>query len=110
VIAQTCEKSNPNYDLLQENLAILKFACDAKGCQLDILEMDVIPYATAANGTVCAVPYTNAYVVNGVSLHPKLIQSWTTGAFQSCNRPFRDARFPPAAANGRLWAAAVSVA
>jgi agmatine deiminase len=72
VIAQTCEKSNPNYDLLQENLNILKTERDAKGRQLDILEMDIIPYTTASNGTVCAVPYTNAYVVNGGIIAPEV--------------------------------------
>ncbi len=72
VIAQTCEKSDPNYDLLQENLSTLKTARDAKGRQLDILEMDVIPYATGPDGTVCAIPYTNAYVVNGGIIAPEV--------------------------------------
>ena len=72
VIAQTCEKSNPNYDLLQENLQILKTERDAKGRQLDILELDVIPYATAPNGKVCAIPYINAYVLNGGIIAPEV--------------------------------------
>ncbi|MDG2341268.1 MAG: agmatine deiminase family protein [Paracoccaceae bacterium] len=72
VIAQTCDKSNPNFDLLQENLDILKSARDAKGRQLDILELDVIPYATGPDGSVCAIPYTNAYVVNGGLIAPEV--------------------------------------
>jgi len=66
------DKSNPNYDLLQENLTRLKQARDAKGRQLDIIEMDVLPYSVAPNGQRCAIPYTNAYVVNGGIITPEV--------------------------------------
>lgn len=66
------DKSNPNFDLLQENLTRLKQARDAKGQQLDIIEMDVLPYNVAPNGQRCAIPYTNAYVVNGGIITPEV--------------------------------------
>ncbi len=66
------EKSNPNYDLLQENLEILKAERDAKGRQLEIIEMDVLPYSTAIPGKRLAIPYTNAYVINGAIVAPEV--------------------------------------
>ncbi|MFK7868902.1 MAG: agmatine deiminase family protein [Roseobacter sp.] len=72
VLAQVADRANPNYDLLQENLEILKTARDAKGRQLDIIEMDVMPYSTALPGHRLAMPYTNAYVINGAVVAPEV--------------------------------------
>lgn len=72
VLVQLADKSNPNYDLLHENLAILKSARDAKGRQLDIIEMDVLPYSTALPGHRLAIPYTNAYVINDAVITPEV--------------------------------------
>lgn len=73
VLAQTVrDPSNPNYDLLQENLRRLTKARDAKGRQLDIVEMDVLPYQTANDGRPLVIPYTNAYVLNGAIIAPQV--------------------------------------
>jgi agmatine deiminase len=72
VLVQLADKSNPNYDLLQENLEILKMERDAKGRQLDIIEMDVLPYSTEVSGHRLAIPYTNAYVINGAVIAPEV--------------------------------------
>jgi len=72
VLAQVCDRSNPNYDLLQENLEILKTTRDAKGRQLDIIGMDVLPYSTELPGKRLAIPYTNAYVINGAVIAPEV--------------------------------------
>lgn len=73
VLAQVVQdKSNPNYDLLKENLEILKSARDAKGRQLDIIEVDVLPYSTEVPGKRLAIPYTNAYVINGAVVAPEV--------------------------------------
>jgi len=73
VLAQTVsDRSNPNYDLLQENLRRLKSARDAKGRQLDIVEMNVLPYLPELNGKAAVAPYVNAYVVNGGIIAPEV--------------------------------------
>ncbi|ODA66804.1 Agmatine deiminase [Methyloligella halotolerans] len=72
VLVQTMpDKANPNYELLKENLEILKTARDALGRQLDIIEMDVLPYATVRDKRM-AIPYTNAYVLNGAMVAPEV--------------------------------------
>lgn len=71
VLAQTVrDRSNPNYESLQENLRRLKSARDAKGRQLDVIEMDVLPYLLPMNDKCLVAPYTNAYVVNGGIVAP----------------------------------------
>ena len=45
VLAQTVsDRSNPNFELLQDNIDRLSRARDAQGRQLDIIEMPVLPY------------------------------------------------------------------
>jgi agmatine deiminase len=71
VIAQTVrDESNPNFALLQDDLQRLRSATDARGRQLEIIEMDVLPYQEAPDGKRYVVPYTNAYVVNGAVIAP----------------------------------------
>ncbi len=73
VLAQTVsDQNNPNYELLQENLKRLKSARDAKGRQLDVIEMDVLPYLPELNGNSPVAPYVNAYVVNGGIIVPEV--------------------------------------
>jgi len=73
VLAQTVsDRANPNYELLQENLRRLKSARDAKGRQLDVIEMDVLPYLPSINGKSLVAPYTNAYLVNGGIIAPQV--------------------------------------
>lgn len=73
VLAQTVrDRSNPNYEFLQENLKRLKKARDAKGRQLDIIEMDVLPYHPSMNGKSLVAPYTNAYLVNDGIIAPQV--------------------------------------
>ncbi|WP_425405053.1 agmatine deiminase family protein [Hwanghaeella sp.] len=73
VMAQvTRDRSNPNFELLSENLKRLKAARDAKGRQLDIIEMDVLPYLPEINGKCAVAPYVNAYLVNGGIIAPEV--------------------------------------
>lgn len=73
VLAQTVkDTSNPNFDLLQDNLRRLKQARDARGRKLEIVEMDVLPYTTSADGQPLVIPYTNAYVINGAIIAPQV--------------------------------------
>ena len=73
VLAQTVrDKSNPNYALLQDNLKRLSQARDARGRQLDIIEMDVLPYASGPDKQSLVIPYTNAYVINDAIIAPQV--------------------------------------
>jgi len=73
VLAQTMsDRSNPNFDLLKENLKRLKSTRDAKGRQLDVIEMNVLPYLPAMNGKSVVAPYVNSYIVNGGIIAPQV--------------------------------------
>ncbi len=73
VLAQTtADRSNPNYDLLAENLKRLKSTRDAKGRQLEIIEMEALPYLPEMGGTCAVAPYVNAYIVNGGIIAPQV--------------------------------------
>jgi agmatine deiminase len=50
----------------------LKSVRDARGRQLDVIEMDVLPYLASMNGKSLVAPYTNAYVVNGGIVAPRV--------------------------------------
>ena len=72
VIAQVVsDRSNPNHELLQENLRRLKSATDAKGRRLEIVEMPILPYQKHGH-EFYAIPYTNSYVCNGGIIAPKV--------------------------------------
>ena len=50
----------------------LKSARDAKGRQLDVIEMNVLPYLPPMNGKSLVAPYINAYLVNGGIIAPSV--------------------------------------
>jgi agmatine deiminase len=65
------ERSNPNWDVLEENRARLAKETDAAGRRLELVEMPVLPYVEVG-GERFAVPYTNYYPVNGGIVAPRL--------------------------------------
>jgi agmatine deiminase len=65
------DRSNPNWDVLDDNRARLAAATDARGRKLEIVEMPVLPYTEVA-GERFVVPYTNYYPVNGGIIAPLL--------------------------------------
>ena len=65
VMAQTCDDpANPNFDLMAENLEILRSTRDARGRSLEILEMPQLPYFDL-DGQLIGSSYPNFYVANG---------------------------------------------
>jgi len=97
VLAQTVrDVSNPNYELLQENLRRLKSARDAKGRQLDVIEMDVLPYHPPMNGKSLVAPYTNAYVVNGGIVAPRVDPRLDDLGYRILEQAFPGRRIVPA--------------
>jgi agmatine deiminase len=70
VLLQTvAEATNPNYERLQENLELLRAATDARGRPIEVVELDVLPYAEVRGEPGC-VPYTNMYLANGALIVP----------------------------------------
>ena len=70
VVAQTCEDpENPNYELMAENLAILRGARDAQGRALDIVELPHLPYFQLGAEELLT-SYPNFYVANGAVIVP----------------------------------------
>ncbi|MDJ0778255.1 MAG: agmatine deiminase family protein [Gammaproteobacteria bacterium] len=72
LVQTTRDKSNPNYDLLADNLQRLSRARDARGRKLEIIEMDVLPYAESPDANPLVIPYTNAYVLNDAIIAPEV--------------------------------------
>ena len=72
LVQTTRDKTNPNYDLLADNLKRLSQARDARGRKLEIIEMDVLPYAESPDGKPLVIPYTNAYVLNDAIIAPEV--------------------------------------
>lgn len=97
VLAQTVrDRSNPNYELLQENLRRLKSARDARGRQLDVIEMHVLPYLPPMNGKSPVAPYTNAYVVNGGIIAPRVDPKLDDQGYRILEQVFPGRRIVPA--------------
>ena len=97
VLAQTVrDTSNPNYELLQENLRRLKSTRDAKGRQLDVIEMNVLPYHPPMNGKSLVAPYTNAYVVNGGIVAPRVDPKLDDLGYRILEQAFPGRRIVPA--------------
>jgi agmatine deiminase len=97
VLAQTVsDRSNPNYALLQENLRRLKSARDARGRQLDVIEMDVLPYLPPMKGKSLVAPYTNAYVVNGGIIAPRVYPALDDQGYKILEQAFPGRRIVPA--------------
>jgi agmatine deiminase len=68
VIAQTAP-DGPNHELMSANLDVLRSARDARGRELEVIEIDVLP-TTAVRGDVGVAPYVNFYVCNGAVIVP----------------------------------------
>ncbi len=75
VVAQTCEDpANPNYDLMAENIEVLRSERDAAGRPFEIIELPYFPYYEL-DGLQLMVSYANFYLANGgvvvpVANHP----------------------------------------
>lgn len=69
VLAQTVpDPGNPNYARLARNAEQLRESVDARGRELEVIELPLLPYLPDAPPTV--VPYTNFYLANGAVIVP----------------------------------------
>ncbi len=70
VLAAVCsDPENPDYEVLQDNLAILRRSTDAHGRPLEIIEIEM-PYKTLEDGTPVSGYYVNFYFANGAIILP----------------------------------------
>lgn len=70
VILQVChDPADDNYAITQENLALLEAAVDAKGRQLEIIQLEQPPF-TSYEGNRLTLSYLNFYFVNGGIILP----------------------------------------
>jgi agmatine deiminase len=70
VLVQACEDpAHPDYARMRANRAVLEAARDARGRQLEIIELPLYPY-TELGGHRTSVSYVNFYVANGGVIVP----------------------------------------
>lgn len=80
VLAQTCtDPSNPNYDLMAENLDVLRSARDAAGRPLEIVEMPYFAYFDL-EGERTMTSYPNFYIANDAVIVPTSDLTFDSGA------------------------------
>lgn len=76
------DKHDPNYDRLQENLAILQAATDACGRRLEVFTVEQPP-ATELGGDRLTLSYVNFYRANGGIVLPSFgYESYDKAAYQ----------------------------
>jgi agmatine deiminase len=63
---------NPNWSLAEANRAALRGQTDARGREIQVVEIDLLPYTRPIEGQRYAAPYTNFYPVNGGIIAPRL--------------------------------------
>ncbi len=88
LVQTVSDRSNPNYDRLRDNLERLRAARDARGRRVEIIEMDVLPYAAGPDGRPLAIPYTNAYVVNDAVIAPEVDPALDDAGYRILEKAF----------------------
>jgi agmatine deiminase len=70
VAAQTChEAGHPDHERMAANLSVLNASTDARGRQLEIVELSYYPYVELG-GRRTTVSYANLYLANGGAIVP----------------------------------------
>jgi len=86
----TDDPQDGNYEALQDNLARLRAARDAKGRAFEIVEIEQPAPAAGADGRRLAKSYINFYVANGGVVMPSFEDSQDGAAFDAMSRCFPD--------------------
>jgi len=97
ILIQTIyDKNNPNYEILKENLAIIKNETDALGNKLEIVEMPYLPYYSKKyKNNIYVSPYTNYYIANGVVMVPEVDSSMDEKAYKIIEQIYTDRLIVP---------------
>ena len=88
VIAAACpDRSDPNYDILEANLEVLRSATDARGRTLEVLTLDQ-PTRMEEDGVRLASSYVNFYIANGGVVMPGFDDKRDIAAYKTVAQAF----------------------
>ncbi len=91
VMAVTCDDpEDPNHAILQDNLARLRRARDAKGRALEVIELPQPRKARYLHGQRLALSYVNYYIANGGIVMPSFGDANDAEAFEVVSKAFPD--------------------
>jgi agmatine deiminase len=86
----TSDPADGNYAALNENLARLRAASDAKGRALEIIEIEQPRRRVLENGWRMSLSYTNFYIANGGIVMPAFEDPQDAKAFEIVSKAFPD--------------------
>ncbi len=96
VAALTChDPSDSNYTALQDNLHRLRRATDAKGRQLEIIEIEQPARRDDDNGLRLALSYINFYIANGGIVMPTFNDPADNAAIATLTNAFKERQVVP---------------
>jgi agmatine deiminase len=91
VMAATCDDpADPNHAILNDNLARLKRARDAKGRALEIIELPQPREARHLDGQRLALSYVNFYIANGGIVMESFGDANDAQAYEIVSKAFPD--------------------
>ncbi len=86
----TSDTADPNYEILQDNLARLRAATDAQDRALEIIEIEQPKRQVTAEGERLALSYINFYIANGGIVMPAFEDPQDARALQTLTKVFSD--------------------
>ncbi len=96
VAALTCnDLQDSNYAALQDNLHRLRCATDAKGRQLEIIEIEQPAHREDDNGLRLPLSYINFYIANGGIVMPTFDDPADDAAIATLTKAFNDRQIVP---------------
>ena len=88
----TDDASDANHEILQDNLARLKEATDARGRALEVVEIEQPKASERHDGRRLGLSYINLYLANGGVVMPSFEDPADQPAFETVSRCFPDRR------------------
>lgn len=85
----TDDRSDPNYDIFQKNLKVLRTAKDARGRVLEVIEVPQ-PSIKVVNGRRLSYSYLNFYMANGAVIVPQFNDPMDLIALEIFKKEFPD--------------------
>jgi agmatine deiminase len=95
----TADSTDDNHPILKDNLDRLKAATDARGRQLEVIELPQPAKRTFPDGRRWALSYTNLYIANGGIVAPAFEVPEDDRAFRILREAFPDRRVVQVLAN-----------
>jgi len=90
VLAASCpDQDDPNYEVLNANLEILRASTDARGRELEVVTVDQ-PTRMEENGKRLSSTYINFYIANGAVVMPVFEDRRDNAAYRTVAQAFAD--------------------